>query len=90
MVQVGKYKPAHRAAYRAAQVFGVSFVASMHGHMYSLTKYPKVPGSAICPSDLLLGTIRAVVRLVQSAVMHLSLHMDASPISPICVWKRWE
>ena len=51
MVQVCKCKPAQRAAYRAAQVFGVSFVASMLGHMYSLTKYPKVLGSAVSPSD---------------------------------------
>ena len=39
-VQVGSYKPAQRAAvmaYRGAQFFGVSFMASMCGH--SLTKY---------------------------------------------------
>ncbi len=51
MVQVGKYKPAQRAAYRAAQVFGVSFVASTRGHMYNLTKYPKAPSSAVSPSN---------------------------------------
>ena len=97
MVQVCKYKPAQRAAYRAAQVFGVSFVASMLGHMYSLTKYPKVLGSLQCllaivvHRSLLLGTIMAVIRFVQSAVMQLLLHMDASCISQICcVWTRWE
>ena len=39
-VQVGSYKPAQRAAvmaYRGAQFFGVSFMASVCGH--SLTKY---------------------------------------------------
>ena len=81
MVQVCKYKPAQRAAYRAAQVFGVSFVASMRGHMYSLTKYPGVLGTASFSSVLsldplvFLGTLGTTVAVVSvhKATMKFSL-----------------
>jgi len=76
LVQVGKYKPAQRAAVvacKGAHVFGVSFVASMAGH--SLTKYLVIlssvlsPGTILLHETLLLGAIMAVVRFV-----HCSSH----------------
>jgi len=72
LVQVGKYKPAQRAAvvaYRGAQFFGVSFVASMVGH--SLTKYMVSLSSVFSLGTVvlygMLGTTMAVVRFVHRA-----------------------
>ena len=78
LVQVGKYKPAQRAAtvaYRGAQFFGVSFVASMVGH--SLTKYMVSLSSILSQGTIVLhrtlGTVIAVVRFVHRAAMQFSL-----------------
>ena len=77
-VQVGKYKPAQRAAvvaYRGAQFFGVSFVASMVGH--SLTKYMVSLSSVLAQGTIVLhrtlGTTSAVVRFIHKATLQFSL-----------------
>ena len=77
-MQVDKRKPAQRAAivaYRGAQFFGVSFVASMIG--YSLSKYMDSFSSISAHGTMVLhrtlGTTIAVVRLVHRATMQFSL-----------------
>ena len=63
-VQVGKYKPAQRAAtvlYRGAQFFAVSFAASMVGH--SLTKYLVSPFTT---RHCLLATQQCLMIALQS------------------------
>jgi len=74
LVQVGKYKPAQKAAvvaYRGAQFFGVSFVASVFGH--SLTKHMVSLSSVLSQGTIvllgMLATTMAVVRFVHSATV---------------------
>ncbi len=86
-MQVGKYKPAQRAAvvaYRGAQFFGVSFVASMVGH--SLTKYMVSLSSVLSQGTIalhgMLGAVIAVVRFVHRAAV-----LTLDEISQICQCK---
>ncbi len=84
-MQVGKFKPAQRAAvvaYRGAQFFGVSFVASMVGH--SLTKYMVSFSSVLSQSTIVLhrtlGTVIALIRFVDRAAMQFSLYTKSLKI----------
>ena len=84
-MQVGKYKPAQRAAvvaYRGAQFFGVSFLASALGH--SLTKYMVGLSSVLSQGTMVLyralGTLIAAVRLVRRATLQFSLFRNISDL----------
>ena len=93
LVQVSKYKAVQRAAfiaYRGAQVFGVSFVASMVGH--SLTKYMVSFSYVLSLSPIVshgtLDTTVAVVRFVHKATMQFSLF--ARSIRPASSRHWWD
>ena len=90
-MQVGKYKPAQRAAvvaYRGAQFFGVSFVASMVGH--SLTKYMVSISSILSQGTIVLhrtlGAVFAVVCFVHRATMQFSLFTKSLRSATVRYW----